>query len=370
MAWRLMVGSFSGMIIGPARLIDLRPNFIIVTEKGKALWILALLSPVIAEMLSGSSPPREFFNPLAFALLLGLYGAGVLVVRELSVIWNKGWASIIVMGAAYGILEEGVAVKSFFDPQWMDIGALGVYGRFLGTNWVWASWLTIFHSAVSITLPIFILVLLYPHLRSQRLLTRRRFEIVLVILFLDVLVCTTILNSYVPFWPMYILAIVAVFGLVFYSKHLPKGFLMPESDHPTWSPSRFAVLGFALLLLSFIASGLFAESAAVPFIVPIVLEFVISCWVLVMIWAHMGTTKNLGQKAYFAVGMMGFFVFLGTILVLGGGLDMLIPVVGTVLFAIDFTRWSRGKRVLFFRVGRIIYGDSRPKALRAGQAVK
>jgi hypothetical protein len=340
-----------------------------MTEKGKALWILALLSPVIAEMLSGSSPPHEFFNPFSFALLLGLYGAGVLVVRELSVIWNRGWASIIVMGAAYGILEEGVAVKSFFDPHWMDVGALGVYGRYLGTNWVWASWLTIFHSAVSITLPIFILALLYPHLRDKRLLTRRRFEIVLVILFLDVLACTTILTQYIPFWPMYFLAIAAVFGLVLYAKHLPKGFLMPERDHPTWSPMRFAALGFAFLFLSFIASGLFAKSA-VPFIISIVLEFVISCWVLVMIWEHMGTSHNLAQKAYFAVGMLCFFIFLGTILVLGGGFDMLISVVGTVLFAIDFTRWSRGKRVLFFRVGRIIYGDSRPKASAYGPAAK
>jgi hypothetical protein len=222
---------------------------------------------------------------------------------------------------------------------------------------------------VSITLPIFILALLYPHLRGQRLLTRRRFEIVLVILFLDVLACTTLLNQYVPFWPMYLIAIAAVFGLVFYAEHLPKGFLMPERVHPTWSPRRFAVLGFAFLLLSFLASAIFAEST-VPFLIPIVMEFVIACWVLVMIWEHMGTAYNLAQKAYFAVGMLCFFIFLGTILVFGGWLDMLIPVVGTALFAIDFTRWSRGKRVLFFRVGRIIYGDSRPKASGAELAAK
>lgn len=332
-----------------------------MTEKGKALWILALLSPVIAEMLSGSSPPREFFNPLSFALLLGLYGAGVLVVRELSVIWNRGWVSVIVMGAAYGILEEGVAVKSFFDPHWMDIGALGVYGRYLGTNWVWATWLTIFHSSVSITLPIFILALLYPHLRNQRFLTRKRFKIVLGMLFMDVLVCTTLLNQYVPFWPMYLLAITAVFGLVFYAKHLPRNLLMPEHFIPSWSPRRFAVLGFAFLVLSFIASGMFAKSS-VPFMIPIVLEFVISCWVLIMIWEHMGSNGNIAQKAYFAVGMLCFFIFLGIFLILGGWFDMLIPVVGTALFAIDFTRWSRGERVLFFRVGRMLYGDARPKA--------
>ncbi|MGQ9586921.1 MAG: hypothetical protein ACUVT7_00865, partial [Thermoplasmata archaeon] len=158
-----------------------------LTEKGRALWILALLSPVVAEMLSGSSPPREFFFPLSFAFLLSLCGAGALVARGLSVIWDKGWASVIILGAAYGVLEEGVAVKSFFDPEWVDIGGLGVYGRAMGTNWVWAFCLTIYHSSVSIALPILIVSLLYPRLRTERFLTGWKLPTVLVILFLDVL---------------------------------------------------------------------------------------------------------------------------------------------------------------------------------------
>lgn len=340
-----------------------------MTEKGKALWILAMLSPVIAEMLSGSSPPREFFNPFSFMLLLGLYGAGVLVVRELSVIWSRGWMSVIVMGAAYGILEEGVAVKSFFDPNWMDLGGLGVYGRYLGTNWVWATWLTIFHSAVSITLPIFLLSLLYPHLNGQRLLTRKRFEIVLAILSVDVLVCTTLLNPYVPFWPMYLVSIAAVLGLFLYAKHLPRYLLMPEKALSNWTMRRFVLLGFAFLLLCFIASAIFSKSD-VPFVVPIVLEFIIAGWVLLMIWEHMGSSNNRPQKAGLVVGMLCFFVFVDAILVLGGWFDMLIPLVGTVLFMTDLARWSQGRKVLFFKVGRFIYGGKGPSASANGQAVE
>lgn len=333
-----------------------------MTEKGKALWILALLSPIIAEMLSGSSPPREFFNPFSFALLLGLYGAGVVVVRELSVIWNKGWASVIVMGAAYGILEEGVAVKSFFDPNWMDLGGLGEYGRYLGTNWVWAVWLTIYHSAVSITLPIFLIAILYPHLKGQRFLTRKGFETVLVILFLDVLVCTALLNPYVPLVPMYLLSIGAVFFIVYFAKHLPRSWLAPSHAAPTWSPRRFAVLGFMFLLLCFLASGMFVGSP-VPFLAPIVIELVIAAAVLILIMEHVGTVDNLPQRVGFACGILIFFIFLGALLALGGWLDMIIPVIGTSLFVIDLTRWSRGKRPLIFRVGRLIYGDSKAKTV-------
>jgi len=99
---------------------------------------LVLLSPVIAELLSGSAPPLEFFHPFGFIVLVGLYGGGVLIVRELCIKWGKGWGSILLLGAAYGIIEEGLAVKSFFDPNWMDLGILGTYGRWLGVNWVWS----------------------------------------------------------------------------------------------------------------------------------------------------------------------------------------------------------------------------------------
>ena len=93
--------------------------------------ILFFLAPAIAELLSGSAPPSEFFNPVGFLLLASLYGSGALIVRELKVRWNKGYVSLFILGAAYGILEEGLMVKSFFDPNWMDLGILGSYGRWM-----------------------------------------------------------------------------------------------------------------------------------------------------------------------------------------------------------------------------------------------
>ncbi len=340
-----------------------------MTERGKALWILAFLSPIIAEMFSGSSPPFEFISPISIALLVGLYGAGVLIVRELAVIWGKGWASIVIMGAAYGILEEGVAVKSFFDPNWMDLGGLGVYGRYFGTNWVWAVWLTVFHAAVSITLAIFILHMLYPHLREVRLLTRKRFEIVLAILFLDVLVCTTLLNPYVPLMPMYILAIISVFALTFYAKHFPRSFMMPTNQQPSWSPRRFAVLGFSFLFFSFLFAGAFSDTT-IPFLIPIVILMVISGATLLLIKEKMGTVGNLPQKAYFVAGILCFFIFLGIVVALGGVIDMFISAALAALFAIDLTRWSKGKKVFVFRVGHLIYEDPKPRPPLAPAAVR
>jgi hypothetical protein len=56
---------------------------------------------------------------------------------------------------------------------------------------------------------------------------------------------------------------------------------------------------------------------------------------------------------------MGFLVMFGILDELGGMLGMSIVALVTALFAIDLFRWVTGKRVLLFRVGRIIYGDSK-----------
>jgi len=137
--------------------------------------LLFVISPAIAELLLGSSPPSEFFNPFSLLLLCSLYGSGALIVRELKVRWNKGFVSMFVLGAAYGIIEEGLMVKSFFDPKWMDLGILGVYGRWLEVNWVWAEWLTIYHAIFSIAIPITLVELAYPERKSDKWLSNKKF---------------------------------------------------------------------------------------------------------------------------------------------------------------------------------------------------
>ena len=53
--------------------------------------VLYLLSPVIGELLSGSAPPVEFFNPFGLIILPALYGSGALLVREVTLRWQKRW---------------------------------------------------------------------------------------------------------------------------------------------------------------------------------------------------------------------------------------------------------------------------------------
>ena len=144
-----------------------------VPGKWKPILVLLVLSPAVGELLSGSSPPLQFFNPVFFLLLVGLYGCGALLVRETAARRQLNGAGVLLLGAAYGIIEEGLTCKSFFNPYWTDTGYLSVYGRGWGVNWVWAFGLTAYHMVVSIAVPVFLTEALFPA-RAQEPWLRRR----------------------------------------------------------------------------------------------------------------------------------------------------------------------------------------------------
>src|SRR5438046_10608265 len=89
--------------------------------KSHPILFLLLLTPGIPEYLSASSQITLLvvFPPLFFLLLaanIGLYGSGVILIREAMIRWKKGWASVFLLGVAYGIVEEGLALWSLFTP--------------------------------------------------------------------------------------------------------------------------------------------------------------------------------------------------------------------------------------------------------------
>jgi hypothetical protein len=53
--------------------------------------------------------------------MIGLYGAALFGEGDSAL--AQGWPTIMAMGAAYGIIEEALMTKSFFDPGWMDVSA-------------------------------------------------------------------------------------------------------------------------------------------------------------------------------------------------------------------------------------------------------
>lgn len=155
-------------------------------RRGSRVWpaalVLLLLPGLTAEPLTGSTPILVYFlNPISGIVNTLLYGSGALLIRETARRRGLGWASVILMGCAYGIFEEGLVVNTWANP-WLPqvcVVSHGVtkglcdYGRLGAINWSWASSLTVFHALISITTPILLVELLFPRVARLPWLGRR-----------------------------------------------------------------------------------------------------------------------------------------------------------------------------------------------------
>jgi len=227
---------------------------------------LLILAPLLGEMISGSSPPGEYFQPATFLILTMLYGTGAVVIREIARRWGKGWISILLMGMAYGVFEEGLIARSFFDPGWHDLGQLAFYGRWIGVNWIWSVSLTIFHSVVSISIPITITELLFPSKKNILWLSKKDLIIAIFIFFLNVLLG--------PFLGMrttavgVLASIISIAGLVFLAYKWP---VITEENKSVGAASQWKIIfSGSLLMIGLIAGMWILPSLSVPWIITFV----------------------------------------------------------------------------------------------------
>ena len=208
--------------------------------------VLLLLAPAIGELLSGSSPPTEYFTPFGLTILTALYGGGALLVREIKIRWKKGVGSLLLLGASYAVIEEGVMVASWFNPNWPDLGMMGVFGRWLGVNWVWAVDLTIYHAIVSITVPILLVELAYPERRGEPWLKGRWLPTVAIIFTLDVFFGLFLFNRVTDYTPdpIHILfALIIATALFSAARLLKRGWAIKE-DKPVKRPLYYLLYTF------------------------------------------------------------------------------------------------------------------------------
>jgi hypothetical protein len=201
-----------------------------------------VLSPVIAELVLGSSPPLNF---LVFSWTLCLlYGGGVILIREVTLRWAKGWPTILALGVAYAIAEEGIAVRTFFDPTSPALSGLVNYGWAGGTNWVWAVNLSIYHSVVSIALPIMLVTMAFPARAAEpwvsaRWLRRSTIGFVGIIAFWLVAFQRPVAGGLI------VASLVAIALIVPLARVLPRSLPLSPGSGPVPTPRRVALVTIA-----------------------------------------------------------------------------------------------------------------------------
>ena len=311
--------------------------------KSHPLLFLLSLTPGIPEYLSASSQLTLLvISPLLFFGLLlanlGLYGSGVILIREAMIRWKKGWASVFLLGLAYGIVEEGLALWTLFNPLAQPVGVLGFYGHWLGVNWVWTVGLLIFHSVYSIGLPIFLFGLVFPDLKSKSLVSGTGITFSILGLIIDCFALfvleSVIYQPYNPGGGLMLFSGIIITILVLAARRLPEDFLKMRQSEPDWGPRKFALVG-ALLFPATLLAGGFTAGANIPPIIPMIVDIVLAIFILTRAFKSMGTGNNQEQKVAFGIGLVFPIVVFGIVASIGLG-NVLIVVAD--LFFVLFSR--------------------------------
>jgi hypothetical protein len=127
---------------------------------------LFFLAPLIAEFLLGNLPITLL---VALVVLAPLYGGGALLIRELVRRTGRGWPSIVLLGLAYGILEEAFTTQSLFNPNYLgkNFHLLDpAYISVLGIGAWWTLFVLTLHTAWSICTSVAIAEALVPGRRT------------------------------------------------------------------------------------------------------------------------------------------------------------------------------------------------------------
>lgn len=132
---------------------------------------LFVLAPVVGEIIGASLRFSYFAQPLRVVGIACFYGAGVVLIREIAHRLQLTAWGLALLGCAFALIEEGLALQTVFNPVGMDGEA--VYGNAFGVNWFWTVVVVGYHVVWSILIPIGVVHLVFPRSSALPWLSRR-----------------------------------------------------------------------------------------------------------------------------------------------------------------------------------------------------
>lgn len=133
-----------------------------MSGKLSSVALLAALTIVLPELLTGNTPVAILFTPPVILFLVMTYGIPILMVREAACRLGTGVTGILLIGCGYGLLNEGVAAKTIFRQTGLPIDAFDNYGMVLGVNLHWTAFMCAWHALASVLFPIMLTHALFP----------------------------------------------------------------------------------------------------------------------------------------------------------------------------------------------------------------
>jgi hypothetical protein len=281
-------------------------------------------------------------NPVVFGLFLlanlGIYTAGVLLIREARVRWHLGWASVLTLGVAYGIAEEGLALDTLFDLHAGPVTVATAVHVF-GVNWGWASQILVFHALFSVALPILFLDLALPETRGRTLLTDRGLRWTVAAYLATIGVIGVVLARFM-YWmgaPVLIGSLLVIGGLVLLARGLPYDALAPRRGLPSRSPRWFFLLGLTAFPLIILVPVVLTD-VGIPLAIFLYLAPALGTSLLVVLLRHLGTIRTEPSIVAFAAGAVLPIIGFGFVFALRYPLGLPVVVVVDLLAILFFAR--------------------------------
>ncbi|MEV0386640.1 hypothetical protein [Nonomuraea sp. NPDC050643] len=213
--------------------------------------MLVLLTTLCAELtFTAVAVPLTW---LLLPLLLVMYGAGVLVIREALVRVRGGWPSLVLLGVAYQIAEDGLGLQALTSPRMYGAADWGL--RALGVNWTyWESQIGV-HVVLSVLVPIALVDLLFPGHRGQPYLGKGGFTGVGALAIVGVLGLRYIISAnqdpgYQTPWGWTAAFIAAIIVLALLALVVIPRYHLPERRRTERNAPRPGVVGFVSMYLT------------------------------------------------------------------------------------------------------------------------
>ena len=305
---------------------------------------LFFLTPGIIEYVSGSSPIAKLvLSPPAFIIGLlinaALYLPGALLIREAAIRWKKGWASVLLLGASYGVLEEGIALGTLFNP----IPPIPSPGYWHGVNWVYAAFVVPYHAVFSIALPLLLLELALPSMKGKSLLNSRHaiagtFAVLGTDVYLNLLITAHIEHFWMG-WTALIASIVIIAALVVLAYKAPTDFMRPKNENPTAKPLAVGAFGAVV----FVSLALVLEFGnSIPSSIDLFIVVVIQLLFLVYILKAIGKGNNEKQLIALSFGIILPFLADGIVGQIELPLVLILDVALILFFRRLWRKYSKG----------------------------
>lgn len=148
----------------PSRATAVPPT----VRRWPAVLTLAIAAPLIAEISLGSLPVSKAWMLLFFG---SIYSAAALLIREAVRCRHLGVGSMLALGLAFGLVEEGLALGSMTSTTLYPVADWAP--RLLGFNTAYSVWVPPYHAVFSIVVPVAIVDLIFPRLKAEPYLRTR-----------------------------------------------------------------------------------------------------------------------------------------------------------------------------------------------------